>query len=103
MNHSGQLPSVTITFNLRAERVARRGDGRDAATRDAECCRAAITTSFSRHCAGVSVDAGGSARAHRARRLRDLLVLGVLYESFVHPITILSGLPFAALGALLAL
>ncbi|HXE57807.1 MAG TPA: efflux RND transporter permease subunit, partial [Gemmatimonadales bacterium] len=102
VNHSGQLPSVTLSFNLEpgtslgtaVERV-------ETAAR--EVLPSTITTSFS-----------GTAQAfQQAQRgllvllvlavLVIYLVLGILYESFIHPLTILSGLPFAGFGALVFL
>ncbi|GAC1416275.1 MAG: multidrug efflux RND transporter permease subunit [Gemmatimonadaceae bacterium] len=102
ITHSGQLPSVTISFNTRP------GVALGQATASVEAAAAltvpsTITTSFS-----------GTAQAFQASQqgLLSLLilaifviymVLGILYESFIHPATILTGLPFAAFGALLAL
>ncbi len=102
ITHSGQLPSVTISFNTRP------GVALGQATAAVEAAAAAtipsaVTTSFS-----------GTAQAFQASQqgLLSLLilaifviymVLGILYESFIHPATILTGLPFAAFGALLAL
>jgi len=102
VNHSGQLPSVTISFNLKpgvslGEAVAQI---QEVATKNLP---PTITTSFQ-----------GAAKAFQdsLRNLGILLmvaimvvyiVLGVLYESYVHPITILSGLPSAGFGALLTL
>jgi hydrophobic/amphiphilic exporter-1 (mainly G- bacteria), HAE1 family len=102
VNHSGQLPSVTITFNLAPNASL------GAATTELQ--RLAMQTLP----AGISTSFSGTAQAFQATQAGLLvlvvlavcviyLVLGVLYESFVHPITILSGLPFAALGALVAL
>ena len=103
VNHSGQMPSVTLSFNLRAQRVARRGDGGDGAA-----CRRRILPS------GITTEFSGTAQVFQSTQAGLLVlvvlaifviyvVLGVLYESFIHPLTILSGLPFAAFGALLAL
>jgi HAE1 family hydrophobic/amphiphilic exporter-1 len=102
INHSGQLPSVTLSFNLAP------GASLGAATTEvqrlaSQTLPAGITTAFS-----------GTAQVFQATEAGLLvlvilavfviyMVLGVLYESFVHPLTILSGLPFAAFGALLAL
>jgi HAE1 family hydrophobic/amphiphilic exporter-1 len=102
VNHSGQLPSVTLSFNL-APGVAL-GDAVSAVDRTARATLpATISTSFS-----------GTAQAFQASQQGLLfllflavvviyIVLGILYESFIHPLTILSGLPFAGFGALLTL
>jgi HAE1 family hydrophobic/amphiphilic exporter-1 len=102
VNHSGQLPSVTLSFNLRPGVSLGEALGHvQKAAR--QTLPAGLTTSFS-----------GTAQAFQDAQ-QDLLlllvlallviylVLGILYESFIHPLTILSGLPFAGFGALLAL
>jgi HAE1 family hydrophobic/amphiphilic exporter-1 len=102
VNHSGQLPSVTLSFNLEpGVSIGTAVAGVEAAARQA--LPASISTSFA-----------GTAQAFQAAQqgllvllvlaiLVIYLVLGILYESFIHPLTILSGLPFAGFGALLAL
>jgi HAE1 family hydrophobic/amphiphilic exporter-1 len=102
VNHLGQLPAVTISFNLRPGTAL--GDAVAEVDRVARATLpAAITTSFQ-----------GTAQAFEASRrglgwllllaiLVIYIVLGILYESFIHPVTILSGLPSAGLGALLTL
>jgi HAE1 family hydrophobic/amphiphilic exporter-1 len=102
INHLGQLPAVTISFNLRPGVAL--GDAVNAVGKLAnEMLPATISTSFQ-----------GTAQAFRSS-LSGLglllvmaiaviyLVLGILYESFIHPLTILSGLPSAGFGALLTL
>jgi len=102
VNHSGQLPSVTLSFNLRPK-VALGEAVKQVSKVAAQTLPSSITTGFS-----------GTAQAFQAAQTGLLgllliailviyLVLGILYESFVHPLTILSGLPFAGFGALLAL
>jgi HAE1 family hydrophobic/amphiphilic exporter-1 len=102
VNHSGQLPSVTLSFNIEpGTSIGTAVDRVEAAAR--EVLPSTISTSFA-----------GTAQAFQAAQqgllvllvlaiLVIYLVLGILYESFVHPLTILSGLPFAGFGALLAL
>ncbi len=102
VNHSGQMPSVTISFNLPAS--VSLGEA------TAEMERLATQTLPS----GITTNFSGTAQVFQSTQSGLLVlvvlavfviyvVLGVLYESFVHPLTILSGLPFAAFGALLAL
>ena len=102
VNHSGQLPSVTLSFNLQpGVSIGDRGGRVEAAARQVAALD--ISTSFA-----------GTAQAFQAAQqgllvllvlaiLVIYMVLGILYESFIHPLTILSGLPFAGFGALLAL
>jgi hydrophobic/amphiphilic exporter-1 (mainly G- bacteria), HAE1 family len=102
VNHSGQLPSVTLSFNLPIG--VSLGQAVAAVQRAAQqTLPSTISTAFS-----------GTAQAFQASQQGLLfllllavvviyLVLGILYESFIHPLTILSGLPFAGFGALLTL
>jgi multidrug efflux pump len=103
INHIGQFPAATISFNL-AQGVAL-GDAVRAIESEAQAMGlpASIRASFQ-----------GAALAFRSSLANELLlilaaivtmyiVLGVLYESYIHPITILSTLPSAGVGALLAL
>ncbi|MBL8215549.1 MAG: efflux RND transporter permease subunit [Bryobacterales bacterium] len=103
VNHVSQLPSVTISFNLRPG--AALGDAVNAITAAADEIGLPSTTNLAFQ---------GTAQAFQDS-LKGLtillivaivviyLVLGVLYESYIHPVTILSGLPSAGLGALLTL
>ena len=102
VNHSGQLPSVTLSFNLR-EGVAL-GDVVENVNKLARSTLpASITTSFQ----GTAQEFQSSIKSLWVLLALAVfvvyLVLGILYESFIHPLTILSGLPSAGLGALLAL
>ena len=102
VNHQGQLPSVTVSFNLRPG--AALGDAVASVSQAARnVLPSTIATSFQ-----------GTAQAFQSsfRGLGLLLimaiaviyiVLGILYESYIHPLTILSGLPSAGFGALLTL
>jgi HAE1 family hydrophobic/amphiphilic exporter-1 len=102
VNHLGQLPAVTISFNLKPG--VSLGEAVNAVEKIArDTLPHSINTSFQ-----------GTAQAFQAseQNLGTLLlmailvifiVLGILYESYIHPVTILSGLPSAGVGALVAL
>ena len=102
ITHYGQLPAATLSFNL-APGVALG----DAVTRVQELARqtlpANITTVFQGTAAAFQSSLQGMGLLLALAILVIYMVLGILYESFIHPITILSGLPSAALGALLTL
>jgi len=102
INHLGQLPAVTISFNL--EPGTSLGD---AVTRVRDLSRTALPTSVSTSFQGTAQAFESSLRGLGILLLMSVLViyivLGVLYESFIHPLTILSGLPSAGFGALLTL
>ncbi|PYO39633.1 MAG: acriflavine resistance protein B [Gemmatimonadetes bacterium] len=102
VNHSGQLPSVTLSFNL-PPKVSLGDAVREVQRAAQQTLPSTISTAF-----------GGTAQAFQASQqgllfllllavLVIYIVLGILYESFIHPLTILSGLPFAGFGALLTL
>jgi HAE1 family hydrophobic/amphiphilic exporter-1 len=102
VNHLGQLPAVTVSFNLapgyalgpaveQVQRISR------------EILPATITGTFQ----GAAQAFQSSQQGLQALLIVSIvviyLVLGILYESFIHPITILTALPFAGFGALLTL
>jgi HAE1 family hydrophobic/amphiphilic exporter-1 len=101
VNHSGQLPSVTISFDILP------GVSLGKAIDEVRALAASRP-------AGITAQFAGTAQAFQDS-LKNLglllamailviyMVLGVLYESFIHPITILSGLPAAGFGALMSL
>jgi HAE1 family hydrophobic/amphiphilic exporter-1 len=103
INHQGQQPAVTISFNLAPGFSL--GQAVDAITkleRD-ERLPATITTGF-QGTAQVFQDAlRGQWILVMAAIFAAYVVLGILYESFIHPITIISGLPSAGIGAILTL
>jgi len=102
VNHLGQLPSVTISFNLRPG--VSLGDAVAAVDKVARATLpATITTSFQGTAQAFQASLQGLGVLLLVAILVIYLVLGVLYESYIHPLTILSGLPSAGLGALLAL
>jgi HAE1 family hydrophobic/amphiphilic exporter-1 len=102
INHSGQLPAVTLSFNL--EEGVSLGDGVAAVQRLAnEVLPATVTGGFAGTAQAFQQSQSGLFFLLIVAILVIYLVLGVLYESFIHPLTILSALPFAVFGALLTL
>jgi HAE1 family hydrophobic/amphiphilic exporter-1 len=102
VNHSGQLPSVTLSFNLRP--AAALGDAVAAVNSLArDTLPATISTSFQGAAQEFQTSSRGLWLLLAMAILVVYIVLGILYESFVHPLTILSGLPSAGFGALLIL
>src|SRR5215467_6330807 len=102
VNHSGQRTSVTLSFNLRPGVAL--GQATDEVQRMAnQTLPSSITTGFSGTAQAFQSTQAGMLALLGIAIFVIYVVLGVLYESFIHPITILSGLPFAAFGALLTL
>lgn len=102
VNHIGQLPAVTISFNLKPgaslgnavkeiERISR------------QILPATIHTSFQGTAQVFQSSMEGAGFLLIIAIIVIYMVLGILYENFIHPLTILSGLPSAAIGALLTL
>jgi HAE1 family hydrophobic/amphiphilic exporter-1 len=102
VNHIGQLPSVTLSFNI-APGVALG----DAVARVEQLARETLPSTVSGSFQGTAQAFQDSMRGLGWVLLLAIfviyVVLGILYESFVHPITILTGLPSAGFGALLTL
>ena len=102
INHLGQLPAVTLSFNLRPG--VSLGDAVDAVNKEAQqMLPSTISTSFQGTAQAFQSSATGLGLLLAMAILVIYIVLGILYESFIHPITILSGLPSAGFGALLTL
>ena len=103
VNHQGQQPAMTVAFNLAP------GYSLSDAVRVLEEEKAAaglpgsVTGGFAGTAQAFVEGLSGQALLILSAILAIYIVLGILYESFVHPVTILSGLPSAGLGALLAL
>ena len=103
VNHQGQIPAVTLSFNLAPDVFL--GD----ATKKIEAYTKEINLPSS-----IITSYGGDAAVFKSNQSGQLILifaalgviyilLGVLYESYIHPLTILAGLPSAAIGAILAL
>jgi HAE1 family hydrophobic/amphiphilic exporter-1 len=100
--HSGQMASMTISFNL-APGVSL-GAATDEVSRVArQTLPATITGGFAGTAAAFQDSQQGMGLLLLITIFIIYIILGILYESFIHPVTILTGLPFAAFGALLAL
>jgi HAE1 family hydrophobic/amphiphilic exporter-1 len=102
VNHVGQLPSVTISFNLKPGMAL--GDAlANVQQAAAEILPASVTTSFQGAAQMFQDSLKGLGIILIMAIVVIYIVLGILYESFTQPLTILSGLPSAGLGALLTL
>ena len=102
VNHSGQLPSVTISFNL-AEGVALSEAVAAVDKAALQTLPSSIATNFSGTAQAFKSSQGSLVGLLVLAILVIYMILGILYESFIHPITILTGLPFAGFGALVTL
>jgi HAE1 family hydrophobic/amphiphilic exporter-1 len=103
VNHQGQIPAVTISFNLAPDVPL--GDATakiDQFTKDIEL-PATIITSYGGDAAVFKSGQSGQIILLISAIFVIYVLLGVLYESYIHPLTILAGLPSAAIGALLFL
>jgi HAE1 family hydrophobic/amphiphilic exporter-1 len=102
INHSGQLPSVTISFNLKPG-VALGEAVEQVQELATHTLPARMSTSFTGTAKAFKSSLSNLSLLLIIAILVVYIVLGVLYESYVHPLTIVSGLPSAGLGALLTL
>ncbi len=103
VNHQGQQPAVTISYNLAPGHSL--GEAQDAIKRIERDARlpAQINTSFQGTTQVFEEAKQGQGILILAAIFAAYVVLGILYESFIHPITIISGLPSAGIGAILTL
>jgi hydrophobic/amphiphilic exporter-1 (mainly G- bacteria), HAE1 family len=103
VNHQGQQPAVTISFNLApGVSLGQAVDAIQNLERD-ERLPATITTGFQGTAQVFQDSLRGQGILILAAIFAAYVVLGILYESFIHPITIISGLPSAGIGAILTL
>lgn len=102
VNHQGQSPAVTISFNLPPDFPL--GNAVDEINRLAkDTLPDTMTASFQGTAQAFAASMRGLGLLLALAILVIYLVLGILYESFIHPLTILSALPFAGFGALITL
>ncbi len=102
VNHLGQLPAVTISFNLRPGTAL--GDATQLVEREAaRVLHTDVQRTFQGTAGAFRSSFTGMGLLLMAAVLVIYIILGILYESFIHPLTILSGLPSAGVGALLTL
>jgi multidrug efflux pump len=103
INHQGQFPAVTITYNLAPDVPIEAGSAAiDKAVAELHLPDT-LHTEFAGDARAYQRSVGAQPLVILAALLTIYIILGVLYESLVHPLTIISTLPSAGLGALLAL
>jgi HAE1 family hydrophobic/amphiphilic exporter-1 len=102
-NHVGQLPAVTISFNLEPGYTLSYATQQVAKMQKELGIPASVTGSFQGAAKAFQDSTANMGFLLLAAVVVVYIVLGILYESFIHPLTILSGLPSAAVGALFTL
>jgi multidrug efflux pump len=103
VNHQGQFPSVTLSFNLRVGASLGEAVGAITSAESEIGMPASIQGTFAGTAQAFQDSLSNEPILILAALIAVYIVLGVLYESFIHPITIISTLPSAGVGALLAL
>jgi multidrug efflux pump len=103
INHQGQFPSVTVSFNLAPNAALGSAISAIEKVQDNMHMPASLQADFQGTAASFRNSLSNEALLILAALVTVYIVLGVLYESFIHPVTILSTLPSAGVGALLAL
>jgi HAE1 family hydrophobic/amphiphilic exporter-1 len=103
VNHQGQLPAVTISFDLAPGYALSDAVSTIGRVQRQLAMPATIQTSFQGTAQAFEESTRGSGILLIAALMVVYIILGILYESFIHPLTILSGLPSAAVGALITL
>ena len=104
ISHQGQFPAITISFNLAQGVALGPATERDPEGDAASCrCRASLTTTFQGNAQAFQDSLTTVPLLILAALVTVYIILGILYESFIHPLTILSTLPSAGLGALATL
>ena len=103
VNHQGQQPAVTISFNLSPDTSLGQATDAIRTLEREERLPASITATFQGTTQVFQEAQKGQGILILAAIFAAYIVLGILYESFIHPITIISGLPSAGIGAILTL
>jgi HAE1 family hydrophobic/amphiphilic exporter-1 len=103
INQLGQLPAVTLSFNLPAGVSLGDAVARIDELKAAQNFPATLTTGFAGNAKTYQDSVANQGILLLAAVLTIYIVLGILYESYIHPFTILTGLPSAVIGALVAL
>jgi HAE1 family hydrophobic/amphiphilic exporter-1 len=103
INHVGQLQAVTVSFNLAPGAALGDATAKIDAARNTIGLPSSIITSYGGDAAVFKSSQGSQAILIIAALAVIYVLLGVLYESYIHPLTILAGLPSAAVGALATL
>jgi HAE1 family hydrophobic/amphiphilic exporter-1 len=103
VNHQGQQPAVTISFNLQPGFSLGQAVDEISNLEREDHLPATITTGFQGTAQVFQDSLRGQGILILAAIFAAYVVLGILYESFIHPITIISGLPSAGIGAILTL
>jgi len=103
INHVGQLQAVTVSFNLAPGAALGDATAKIDRAREEMHMPSSIITSYGGDAAVFKSSQGSQAILIISALLVIYVLLGVLYESYIHPLTILAGLPSAAVGALLML
>ena len=103
INHVGQLQAVTVSFNLAPGAALGDATEKIEKTREAIGMPTSVITRYGGDAAVFKSSQGSQAILIIGALLAIYVLLGVLYESYIHPLTILAGLPSAAVGALATL
>ena len=103
INHVGQLQAVTVSFNLAPGAALGDATAKIEKARDDINLPSSVITSYGGEAAVFKNSQGNQAVLIISALLVIYVLLGVLYESYIHPLTILAGLPSAAVGALATL
>jgi HAE1 family hydrophobic/amphiphilic exporter-1 len=103
INHQGQQPAVTISFNLAPGNSLGYAVDKITELEQSANLPATIATGFSGTAQVFQDSLRGQGVLILAAVFAAFVILGILYESFIHPITIISGLPSAGIGAILTL